>query len=99
MTLTAMFASVFNVESTYVAQSTLPYVTSVISDSSLYPIIAIIFQAIYGLMMLIAPTSVILLITLEITEVSYKDWIKYIWKLFLTLFVISFIVFIVVFLI
>lgn len=99
MTLVAMVSSIFNVESVYVAQSTLPYVSSVITDSTLYPLLAIIFQSIYGLMMLVAPTSVILLGTLSYLEVPYGQWLKHIWKLFLQLLVVLVVIFFIVFLI
>lgn len=99
MTLITMVSSIFNVESVYVAQSTLPYVTSVITDSTLYPLLGVIFQAVYGLMMLVAPTSVILLGTLTYLDVSYGQWLKHIWKLFLQLLVVLVIIFLIVFLI
>lgn len=93
MTVVAMFASLFNVESMYAAQSTLPYITTIVKDTSLYPIVAVIFQAVYGLVMLIAPTSVILLGTLAYLDIPYTQWIKHIWKLFLELLVVLIIVF------
>lgn len=99
MTVVAMLASIFNIESIYVAQSTLPYVTSVITDATLYPLLSVIFQAVYGLMMLVAPTSVILLGTLTYLDVSYTQWIKHIWKLFLQLLLVLVIVFLILFLI
>ena len=43
-------------------------------------VVALVFQTIYGLVMLIAPTSVFLLAGLSYLEVSYKDWLKFIWK-------------------
>jgi len=99
MTVIAMLASIFNIESVYVAQSTLPYVTSVITDTTLYPLLAVIFQSVYGLMMLIAPTSVILLGTLTYLDVSYTQWIKHIWKLFLELLLVLIVIFLILFLI
>lgn len=99
MTVVAMISSVFNIETTYVAQSTLPYVTSVITDSSLYPLLSVIFQSVYGLMMLVAPTSVILLGTLTYLDISYTQWLKHIWKLFLQLLLVLVVVFLILFLI
>lgn len=55
---------------------------------SILPIVSIIFQASYGFAMLILPVSVILVAGLKFLDVSYKDWIKYIWKLLLQIFVI-----------
>lgn len=99
MAIVAMFSSLFNIESAYVAQSTLPYVTSVITDTSVYPIIAVIFQAIYGLMMLVAPTSVILLGTLSYLEIPYVQWLKHVWKIFLELLLVLVVVFLILVLI
>ena len=93
MTVTAMFASLFNVESIYAAQSTLPYVTTVVTNASQYPIVAVIFQAVYGLTMLIAPTSVILVGVLTFLDIPYTQWLKHIWKLFLELLIVLLIVF------
>ena len=87
MTIAAMFASLINVDSIYVAQSTLPYAVSVVDKASLSPLLAIIWQAIYGVTMLIAPTSVVLIGTLAYLEIPYTQWIKHIWKLFLELLV------------
>ena len=42
--------------------------------------------------MLVAPTSVLLLSTLQLTETSYKEWLKTIWKLFVGLVIISLVV-------
>ena len=63
-------------------------------ETNLIYVVALIFQTIYGLVMLLAPTSVFLLAGLSYLNVSYKDWIKYIWKfaliLLLLIIVISF---------
>ena len=99
MTLIAFIASFFNIETLYQAQFTLPYVMSVITDAKLYPIIAVIYQAVYGLTMLIAPTSVILLGTLSYLDVPYVQWVKHIWKLLLELLVLLIVVFLVLILI
>ena len=40
----------------------------------------LVIQSIYGIAMMIFPTSVILISGLSLFDVSYKDWIKYIWK-------------------
>ena len=51
------------------------------------------FTNLYSLVMLVAPTSILLLITLSISDVKYTEWFKFIWKLALALLVVSFIVF------
>ena len=93
MTIAVMFASLFNVDSIYVAQSTLPYAVSVVDKASLSPLLAIIWQSVYGATMLIAPTSVILIGTLSYLEIPYTQWIKHIWKLFLELLVALIVIF------
>ncbi len=93
MTIVAMFASLFNVDSIYVAQSTLPYATSVVNDATLNPVLAVIFQSVYGVTMLVAPTSAILVGTLAYLEIPYTQWIKHIWKLVVELLVILIVIF------
>ena len=65
-------------------------------DAGAISVVALIFQTIYGLVMLIAPTSVFLLAGLSYLEVPYKDWINFIWKFALAvlgiIIVVSFIV-------
>ncbi len=99
MTIIAAISSVLNIEPLYVAQNTLPYITSVITDSELYPVLGVIFQSVYGLVMLIAPTSLLLIGTLTYLNVSYGQWLKHIWKLFLQLLVVLVIVCLIIFLI
>ena len=57
--------------------------------------ILVIYPAINGFVQMIAPTSVILLAGLSYTKVSYKDWIKYIWKAALVLLVALLIIFVI----
>ena len=40
----------------------------------------LVIQSVYGIAMMIFPTSIVLISGLSIFDVSYKDWIKYIWK-------------------
>ena len=88
-------AGVFNGDISYVAQSVIPYYTSIVTNTDKYPLIGVIFQSVYGLVTLFAPTSLILMGTLSFLNVSYKDWLKNIWKLLLELFVVLLIVFII----
>lgn len=99
MTIIMTISSVLNIENVYVAQSQLPYITTIITDQTLYPLIGIICQSVYGLMMLIAPTSVILIGTLTYLDVPYTQWIKHIWKLFLELLLVLVVIFFILFLI
>lgn len=85
--------SVFYVDYYYLAYSVLYSITSVYSDSAVLSIISVMFTNLYSLVMLVAPTSILLLITLSISDVKYTEWFKFIWKLALALLVVSFIVF------
>lgn len=98
-TLVAFISSLFNVEMTYTVQNIVPYVTSVVTDTSLYPLIAIIFQTMYGFVMLVAPTSVILMGTLSYLKIPYQEWLKYIWKLLVQLIIVLFIIFTIIMLV
>ena len=40
----------------------------------------LVIQSVYGIAMMIFPTSVVLISGLSLFDVSYKEWIKYIWK-------------------
>lgn len=66
------------------------------TDTGVYSFIAIIFQAMYGLVMMIAPTSVLLIGGLGLFDISLCDWFKNIWKFLLKLFVVIVIIFIVI---
>ncbi|MBQ3475092.1 MAG: hypothetical protein IJH20_02880 [Bacilli bacterium] len=50
-------------------------------------LISIAFQSIYNLFLIISPVSLLLLFGLQFNNVKFKDWIKYIYKFFIVLFV------------
>lgn len=93
--IVAILAGLFNSDPVYSFQSVVPYYASVINSVKNYDICAVIFQSMYGLTMLIAPTSLVLMGILSYLEVSYKTWFKNIWKLVVELFIILLIVFII----
>ena len=91
--LVAILASVFNADMLYTGNSVLPYFTSIIQDSAVYPKVAVIIQSMYGLTMLIAPTSVVLMVALSYLNISFKEWFKAIWKLLVVLLIVLLFVF------
>ena len=93
--LVAILASILNIDPSYVFQSVLPYLISVKTNSELYGIIGIMFQSLYGLTMLVAPTSIVLLSSLSVLNISYKEWLGKIWKFFLEFLVVLLIIFII----
>lgn len=90
---TAILSSLFNVEPSYAFQAFIPYLTSLITNQDVYPVIEIISQAMYGFTMIFAPTSVVLMAVISALEIRYKDWLKAIWKLLVELLVVLLIIF------
>ena len=97
--LTAFIAGVFNVEFLYSVNAVVPYFTSLVTDTSLYPLIGVIFQGMYAVAMLVAPTSAILMVTLAYLDIPYSKWLKHIWKFLLELVVVLFVIFTIVMLV
>lgn len=64
------------------------YGTFALLDTKLIPIMSFITEAIYALVMVIAPTSIFLLAGLKYLEIPYKEWAKYIWKFILIILVV-----------
>lgn len=79
MGVSALISNIFNVDLYYSASTTLPYVTSLIKDTSTYPTIALVWQAMYGFASLAAPTSVILVAVLAYLDIPYGKWLKSNW--------------------
>ena len=71
----------------------MPHFAGVVTNTDVYPIAAILFQSIYGVSMLVAPTSVVLIVVLNYLGISFKQWFKAVWKLLVELFVVLLIVF------
>lgn len=92
--IVAIISSIFNVESSYVFNSSVPYLTSVVGKGS-YPLIGVIYQSLYGLSMLAAPTSLILMVVLSYLDIPYCKWLKTIWKLLLELLAVFAVIFII----
>ncbi len=94
MSIAAFLSGVFNVDAMYSAYATLSYVAgSVLGKPS---VIAVIYQAMYGLAMLVAPTSVLLIASLGYTETNYGSWLKHIWKVVLELLVVLLVIFLII---
>lgn len=72
----------------YFSQESYTIFSSLQYGAEYYPIITFIIQAVHGLAMFVLPMSAVLVAGLSILNVSYKDWMKHIWKFLLELFVI-----------
>lgn len=98
MSLVSLISSTFFVELYYAATNVLPYATRVLYttlNTSEITIISVIFQSMYGLATLIAPTSVILLVTLSYLHIPYGKWLKSNWKLIVELLVLLLAIFLI----
>lgn len=93
--LIAILSSLFNADPSYVFQSVLPYYVSVVTNAENYSIVGIIFQSLYAVTMLVAPTSLVLMGMLSYLKVSYKDWLKNIWKFLVEFLIVLLIIFII----
>ena len=78
-----IIGSVLNVDMIYLAQSSIPLIAGTFPATE-----AIITQSFYGLTMLIAPTSTLLILGLTYLDIPYIEWLKKSWKLLLELFVV-----------
>lgn len=97
VTIASMVGSVLTGDFYYFVSTISPVFTIAITNTDLYGVLALIMQSIYYLMMIIAPTSVGLVIGLYYLDIPYGKWFKYIWKVLLSLFVIILIAAIIVF--
>ena len=79
-TLSSLIAAPFLVEMGYTAQYNLSMIYYATASTSISEIWGLITQVAYGFVMLIVPSSVLLMVTLGYVEESYTKWIKYIWK-------------------
>ena len=91
-TVISAVTSVFYADYSYASQFALSGVSYTTATQGFELAIAIIFQAIYSLVLLVSPTSVLVFFALRYTETSYKDWIKYIWKFFIIAFLTALVI-------
>lgn len=101
--LNILMASVFNIlgsllypDMYYTAYGVYTPLLSVITDESLYQVLALNFQTLNGLVMLVGPTSLILIVGLTYLDIPYITWLKYIWRFILMLFILIFAVLMIV---
>lgn len=85
MSLSGLISNVFNVDIYYSSSIVLSYVATVIKDTTVYPTIALIWQAMYGFAAIAAPTSLVLIAVLSYLDIPYTKWLKSSWKFLLAL--------------
>lgn len=59
-----------------------------VTDESMYATYALTFQTVYGLVSMIAPTSLLVIFAVKYFDIPYTSWVKYIWRFILMLFLL-----------
>lgn len=93
--IAAFVAAGLNGEHYYTVNSIVPYLVELANNKDLNPLVLIVTQSMFGVAQLVLPTGIILVCTLSYLDVSYKTWLKNVWKFLVELLVILFIVFII----
>ena len=91
-TMISVITGLFYPDHAYATQFALSGVSYTTATKGFELSTAIIFQAIYSLVLLVSPTSVLIFFGLRYTETSYKEWIKYIWKFFVVVFLVGLVI-------
>jgi len=86
--LLAILGCLLNVDITWIALSAFSPILNLITEESILPSVAILFQGIYGIFSLVGPTSLILILGLTYLEIPYTTWLKYIWRFILYLIIL-----------
>ena len=84
--VSALFSGFFFNDLYYLLADASVFITSF--DSASLSIAGLLIQSVYGVAMMIFPTSVILIAGLSYFDVSYGKWMKYIWRFVLIAFLL-----------
>ena len=93
-TIVGLFTSIFTVEYQYTTNLIGTYLTA--NHTAFTNQIAYMLQSTYGLASMFSPASAILLIGLSYLGITYKEWMKYIWKFLVIMFVVIIIMMIII---
>lgn len=88
----AFLGSFFYNDFKYLIDCTAATMATMQTDATVYPALAMLYQALHGLVMLFAPVSLMLMAGLAYLKISFKDWFKYIWKFLLQILLVIVIV-------
>ena len=86
--LLAFLGCLLNVDTTWIMAGAISPIASQITDESIYTSVAVLFQGLYGLFMLVGPTSLFLILGLSYFDIPYTTWLKYIWRFILYLIIL-----------
>ena len=87
VTISSFISAPFMVEESYSLQYVLSALYYSINNEAALSLYGLIIQTTFSTVMLIAPSSVLLMIGLAYVEEDYSKWFKYIWKFSLAVFV------------
>lgn len=85
MSFASLIAAPFMTEQVYAAQYIIPML-NIVGSSNLLEVYGLIVQLFYGIALLIAPSSILLIVGLCYLGEDYTSWVKYIWKVLLAIF-------------
>ena len=86
--LLSLLGSIVTVDLYYIAAGVFSPILELVTDESISSSIAVLFQGIYGIFMILSPTSLVLLFAISYFDVPYTTWIKYIWRFILGLIIL-----------
>ena len=86
--LLAFLGCILNVDTTWIVAGIFSPIINLITDESVYASVAILLEGIYGVFMLVGPTSLILILGLSYLDIPYPTWLKYIWRFILMLLIL-----------
>ena len=86
--LLAFAGSILNVDTTWIVVGIYAPIIELITDESILPAVGVLLQGIYGLFMLVGPTSLVLILGLTYLDIPYTTWLKYIWRFILGLIIL-----------
>lgn len=93
-TISGLLSSMFTVEYQYTANLIGTYLVSTFADYKEQ--IALMLQSTFGLASMFTPSSAILLVGLGYLGITYKEWMKYIWKFLLIMFAVIIIIMLII---
>lgn len=96
VSLFTIFGSIINVDLYYGAIGVFNPILTAVTDEAMHQVLGVAFQSLHGLVMLVGPTSILLIIGLSYLDIPYTTWLKYIWRFVLELFIIIFAVLLIV---
>lgn len=99
LAMTSLFSivgSITNVDLFYTSVGIFKPILDTFSDDAMLSVLAMSFQTLFGLVMLVGPTSLLLIIGLTYLDIPYFTWLKYIWRFLLELFILIFVILLIV---